>query len=210
MTVVLVLITALFFILIHGVLRRRMEQGAVPVAIPVDLELAKNHIWIREQGEGNVRIGIDRFLSRLMGPPDSLVLPIRRTPVSDRAHAMTLRFGTLAMPLASPVTGSVVSVNRKAVNNPGLVRDDPYGKGWLLEIRRDPERDRSSSYLVGEPTPWLAGQIDNAIRFFMGKGEMASVATAQDGGALLEGLVWQYGPEVREEFIQRFASLHQE
>jgi glycine cleavage system H protein len=34
----------------------------------------------------------------------------------------------------SPVTGTVVEINQDAVDEPGLVNTDPYGRGWLLRV----------------------------------------------------------------------------
>jgi glycine cleavage system H protein len=42
--------------------------------------------------------------------------------------------------LNSPVTGEVIEVNEAAVENPQIVTDDPYEKGWLVRVRiSDPD-----------------------------------------------------------------------
>ena len=35
----------------------------------------------------------------------------------------------------SPLSGEVLEVNQKAVAEPEIVNDDPYGEGWLIRIR---------------------------------------------------------------------------
>jgi glycine cleavage system H protein len=35
----------------------------------------------------------------------------------------------------APLSGEVVEVNRKVVDEPETVNDDPYGEGWLVRIR---------------------------------------------------------------------------
>ena len=37
--------------------------------------------------------------------------------------------------LISPLSGEVVAVNEKVVDEPETVNDDPYGEGWLIRIR---------------------------------------------------------------------------
>jgi glycine cleavage system H protein len=37
--------------------------------------------------------------------------------------------------LISPLSGEVVEVNQKAVDEPDVVNEDPYGQGWLVRIR---------------------------------------------------------------------------
>ena len=36
-----------------------------------------------------------------------------------------------------PVSGEVVEVNRAAIENPQIINQDPYGKGWLFRVRPD-------------------------------------------------------------------------
>ena len=42
----------------------------------------------------------------------------------------------------APLSGEILEVNQKAVDEPEVVNDDPYGDGWLVRIRLS---DRSSS-----------------------------------------------------------------
>lgn len=35
----------------------------------------------------------------------------------------------------APVSGKVVCVNQEIIDNPGLVKEDPYGRGWVLELQ---------------------------------------------------------------------------
>jgi glycine cleavage system H protein len=37
--------------------------------------------------------------------------------------------------LYAPVTGEIVGVNEALADDPGLVNNDPYGKGWMLKVR---------------------------------------------------------------------------
>jgi glycine cleavage system H protein len=35
----------------------------------------------------------------------------------------------------SPLSGEILAVNDKVVEEPETVNDDPYGEGWLVRIR---------------------------------------------------------------------------
>ena len=37
--------------------------------------------------------------------------------------------------VVSPLSGEVLEVNQKAVDEPEIVNEDPYGDGWLIRIR---------------------------------------------------------------------------
>ncbi len=49
-----------------------------------------------------------------------------------------MRVDGRTVPLLSPVRGEVVAVNQDAVRSPGVVCEDPYGRGWLLKVRVAP------------------------------------------------------------------------
>ena len=40
-----------------------------------------------------------------------------------------------AADIYSPVQGEVVEVNEDVIENPQLINEDPYGKGWILRVR---------------------------------------------------------------------------
>ena len=37
--------------------------------------------------------------------------------------------------IISPASGRVVAVNPAVIANPGLINEDPYGGGWLVELK---------------------------------------------------------------------------
>ena len=48
--------------------------------------------------------------------------------------------------LYSGVDGKIVQVNQEVIDNPALVNQDPYGKGWLIKV--DPVDDSQLSSLM--------------------------------------------------------------
>ena len=34
-----------------------------------------------------------------------------------------------------PMTGEIIEVNQKIIDNPELVNSDPYGEGWMIKIK---------------------------------------------------------------------------
>ena len=37
--------------------------------------------------------------------------------------------------MIAPLSGEILEVNEKAVDEPESINDDPYGEGWLVRIR---------------------------------------------------------------------------
>jgi len=90
------------------------------------------HTWVHLEPGGRVKIGVDDFISKVLGPAEVFGLPARGVTLGQ-GHAgwMWKRNGREADVL-SPLTGKVFLINRHAVENPGIVHDDPYGDGWLF------------------------------------------------------------------------------
>lgn len=126
------------------------------VRVPQGLHFHRGHAWVGGPCGGVVRVGMDDFATRLIGPIDGVDLPTPGTRLVQGETGFTIRVGERAVPVLSPVDGEVVRVNADAVRAPGIVGDDPFGGGWLVEVR--PER------LAADRTNLLTGTL--ARRFF--------------------------------------------
>ena len=64
--------------------------------------------------------------------------------------------------LKMPVSGTVVAVNEKIVENPRLLNTDPYGLGWLAEIELTNWDLEKSNLLSGEQEieRWFEAEIE--------------------------------------------------
>lgn len=43
--------------------------------------------------------------------------------------------GNSRFKLKSPVSGTVIQINKQLRRNPRLIKEDPYGRSWLLSVR---------------------------------------------------------------------------
>lgn len=72
--------------------------------------------------------------------------------------------GAFEARVAAPVTGTVVAVNAEVERDPGLVKDDGYGRGWLLDV--EPVDSRWATLPSGQAAQvWLAAESDRLDRF---------------------------------------------
>ncbi|MGH3968431.1 MAG: glycine cleavage system protein GcvH [Mycobacterium sp.] len=106
--------------------------------IPPDLHYTAEHEWVRRSGEDTVRVGITDFAQSALGDVVFVQLP-------DPGSGLTVgeSFGEVestksVSDLYAPVAGEVAAVNNDLEANPQLVNSDPYGAGWLLDVRIDP------------------------------------------------------------------------
>lgn len=103
--------------------------------VPDGVHFHRGHTWALPIGNGIYRVGIDDFAQRLLGAPKAVRLPLVGQKLEEGVPGWTLQVDGQALDLLSPLGGEVTATNDDALLNPSVVCDDPYGKGWLLEVK---------------------------------------------------------------------------
>ncbi|MDR2390651.1 MAG: glycine cleavage system protein GcvH [Planctomycetota bacterium] len=102
------------------------------IVIPETLRYAKDHEWMSLIAP--FRVGVSDFAQDQLGDITYVELP-----EPGAAFAAGQEFGSLesiksVSPLYLPADGKVAAINERLRDDPGLVNQDPYGAGWLVEI----------------------------------------------------------------------------
>jgi glycine cleavage system H protein len=108
----------------------------VPAAesYPDDLRYHPEHDWVRADGDEAV-LGITWFAQDALGELVHFEAPEAGGSVSkDTAYAEVESVKAVS-DVVAPVSGEILEVNQKAVDEPEVVNDDPYGEGWLVRVR---------------------------------------------------------------------------
>ena len=90
------------------------------------------HSWVRIEGGGLVRLGMDAFCGNVFGPPDAIALPPKGSSLKRGEVGWVLIRNHREAPVQSPITGTVLAVNHRIEQEPQICREDPYYEGWLL------------------------------------------------------------------------------
>ena len=102
---------------------------------PDQLLYTPKHTWAQTTTEGNVRVGISDYAQkRLRG-----LAQVRTEPIGKELSKME-PFGVaetwmMLFDLYSPISGQIVRINEKLREKPTMVNEDPYGQGWIAEIK---------------------------------------------------------------------------
>ena len=100
---------------------------------PKDLKYTRGHEWIKvENGEG--RVGITDYAQKELGDIVFVDLPDAGSEVEQSSTFGVVESVKAVSDLYSPVSGKVVKVNSQLNDEPELVNNDPYGKGWMIII----------------------------------------------------------------------------
>ena len=105
--------------------------------IPPDLHYTAEHEWVRRTGEVTVQVGITDFAQSSLGDVVFIQLPDVGTAVTAGESFGEVESTKSVSDLYAPVSAKVVAVNGDLDASPQLVNSDPYGAGWLLELRAD-------------------------------------------------------------------------
>lgn len=102
--------------------------------IPNDLLYAKSHEWIRIEGQ-EALVGITDFAQRQLGDITFVELPATGDNVAEDQEMGSIESVKAASELISPVSGTVLAVNKELENAPERINQDPYGAGWLVRVQ---------------------------------------------------------------------------
>lgn len=105
--------------------------------IPADLRYTAEHEWVRRTGDDTVRVGITDFAQSSLGDVVYVQLPAVGAELAAGDTFGEVESTKSVSDLYAPVSATVIAVNAELEGNPQLVNSDPYGQGWLLELRAD-------------------------------------------------------------------------
>jgi len=100
---------------------------------PDDLYYNEDLIWLKKEN-GKVRIGMATFGVDLAGKIKFVRLRPAGKEIAAGRSIGTMESGKWTGPVKAPVSGTITEVNEGLKDNPALLNDDPYGKGWIAII----------------------------------------------------------------------------
>jgi glycine cleavage system H protein len=101
---------------------------------PDDLKYHREHDWARVAGD-EATLGITWFAQDALGELVHFEPPEEGSQVTKDSSYSEVESVKAVSEVIAPLSGEVVAVNRKVVDEPETVNDDPYGDGWLVRIR---------------------------------------------------------------------------
>jgi len=112
------------------------------MTIPDELRYTSEHEWVATKGSV-VSVGITDFAQQALGDVVYISVPKPGTRVTAGEPCGEIESTKSVSDIYSPVDGEVTEVNPDLEDDPALVNSDPYGAGWLMRVRLDPDTDDS-------------------------------------------------------------------
>lgn len=102
--------------------------------IPSTLQYTKTHEWVRRDDD-YLTVGITDHAQTMLGDLVYVELPEIEASLESGQECAVVESVKAAADIYSPTPGEVIEINSAVIENPALINEDPYGKGWLFRIR---------------------------------------------------------------------------
>jgi bidirectional [NiFe] hydrogenase diaphorase subunit len=165
---------------------RRLPKQVGPFDVVEDRFYSPGHTWVKLTRD-QARVGMDDFARKLIGPVAKVTLHAKpddtfkpgdpAVTVSSNGRKVTLHF---------PISGTVTHINQAVLEDPSLVDEDCYERGWLISVRPDDFYAQSRSLVNrDEVGSWIEGQTQ----------KLAQKLKARDIHELTPGFTEKIGQE---------------
>lgn len=102
---------------------------------PQDLRYTPEHEWVRSGADGVVRVGITAFAQDALGDVVYVSLPAVGDAVNAGDACGEIESTKSVSDLYAPLSGEIVAVNEALDSTPELVNSDPFGLGWMYDMK---------------------------------------------------------------------------
>ncbi len=109
--------------------------------VPAELKYATSHEWVRSEGNGLYSVGITEHAQGLLGDMVFVDLPEVGRTVDAGEDCAVAESVKAASDIYSPISGEIVAVNSDLESSPELVNSEPYGEGFLFQIKASDEAE---------------------------------------------------------------------
>ncbi|MBW1814767.1 MAG: hypothetical protein JRJ39_14185 [Deltaproteobacteria bacterium] len=169
---------------VHAVLKPVDVMNVDGINIPQGFYIHPGHSWVKIEEGAFVRVGLDDFALRLLGPLDSIDAPLVGKEMKQGHAAISVSRGSKTAKV-SPVNGVVTDINPKIKDQGGVANASPYADGWVVRMHSENLRKDLKHLMIGdEAETFVRNEVDRLYKVV----EEAAGPLAADGGHLTEDI----------------------
>lgn len=177
--------------------------------VPQGIFYSKNHTWAYLEKSGTAKVGLDDLLLHITGEVKIRQLKDPGESIKKGEILAEIDQNGRSLSIFSPISGKVVGSNPILGVNPDLLNEDPYGKGWLFDIKpTNWIAEIPAFYMAEEATEWFKKELERYKDFLAIKiskySPETSFATLQDGGELVDNSLSELPTEMWQDFQKEF------
>ena len=181
--------------------------------IPQGLFYSKNHTWMFMEKSGSARVGLDDLLLHVTGKVKISNLKEPGEMINKGDLLTEIDQEGKQLRILSPVSGKITDTNLLVKESPGILNEDPYGRGWIYKIKpTDWIAEAKSCYFAEEATIWSAKELERFKDFLAvtmkNHSPESSMVILQDGGELCDHSLSAFPDETWKDFQKEFLNLY--
>lgn len=171
------------------------------IAMPSGLLYTANHMWLDVSEDGVCHVGIDAFLSRVLGRVDRLTYVQLK---GNQRPAAVVTAAGVDLEVMFPNRLLLTGCNLYLRANPSRLTEEPYTAGWLFEGEPSPA---TVEHLMqdGEARQWME-QEQRRMTEFLQQEQTGQQPTMTDGGVFAAGLAHRLDPDRTRVLFHQFFS----
>ena len=110
----------------------------------------ESQMWVRFDDDGSITSGLTDIGQHIAG--NILYLRPKKigTDVSRGKRVAIIESGKYVGPINAALSGKIIEVNQKALDNAGAINEDCYGDGWVLRIKPSKLEEERGGLLEGK------------------------------------------------------------
>jgi len=177
--------------------------------IPQGLFYSNSHTWTHLEKSGNAKVGLDDLLLHLTGDVKFRDLKKPGNFINKGEIIADIDQNGKLLQIHSPISGRIMETNTILYENPGIMNEDPYGEGWVYQIKPSEWISETNSYhFAEEAVEWAKRELDRFKDFLAVSMKKYSTETSmvilQDGGELCDRPLSELPDEVWRDFQKNF------
>ncbi|MFC2161672.1 response regulator [Acidobacteriota bacterium] len=131
------------------------------INIPAGVFISPSHTWINLELNGIVRVGIDDFAQKILGPIEEIELPNVGQKIEKGAPVFSVKKGTHRLSMLSAISGTVVSVNSELLDHIEYIQMKPFELGWICTVEPSKLPEDFQELIIGaDSVNWYQKEIE--------------------------------------------------
>ncbi len=171
--------------IVHTVVKKVDILDIKGFKVPQGYYIHKGHTWAKIEEDASVRVGIDDFALRLLGPLDHIDSPLMGKTVKQNNPDISLGRGPNKAKLLSPVSGVITAINPKLREKGSIANENPYTEGWFMQVHCNDLRKDLKHLMIGDETQQF---VDNEVDHLFQAIEENIGPISADGGNLVRDI----------------------
>ena len=171
------------------------------VQVPTTNFLHCGHTWVALENAGRVRLGLDDFSQKLLGPATRINLPKSGQQIKANEPFLVQGRRRKKAEFLAPLDGVIDAVNPQVRKRPSLVHDDPYREGWLCIVTPGNLKADLEKMLFGQCNiAWIESEVHRLLEML----QTGAGGTLPAGGTLVADVYGNYPKLGWKRLVQEF------